>query len=149
MPGLMLSLKANEKFLINGTLLQNGPRKSQIRIEEDDTRVLRLSDALHPDDVNTPVKRAYYLAQLILSGDMEEEKAAGELLSHLYRLQTIFTDERGAHLIGKATRAAETGRYYSSLCQLKHLLSHEAQILMRASNLRQQAEADLSVQQVA
>jgi len=60
MSGLVLSLKAEEKFLVNGALLINGSKRSQIRIGGDDVNVLRLSDAMHPREITTPVRRVYY-----------------------------------------------------------------------------------------
>lgn len=144
MAGLMLSLKPHEKFLINGTVLQNGGRKSQLRIEEDAAKVLRLTDALHPDDVNTPVKRAYYIVQLILSRDVEDKEAAPQLLEHLRRLMLIFTEGTGAGFIHKALCAAERGRYYSSLCHLKRLLVLEGEVLLRAGRMPVKITAEVS-----
>jgi len=83
MSGLVLSLKAEEKFLVNGALLINGSKRSQIRIGDDDVNVLRLSDALHPDEVTTPVRRVYYAAQIFLSGDAKANDISADILDGL------------------------------------------------------------------
>jgi len=80
MSGLVLSLKAEEKFLVNGALLINGSKRSQIRIGGDDVNVLRLSDAMHPREVTTPVRRVYYAAQIYLSGDANPEDITCDIL---------------------------------------------------------------------
>ncbi|MEM9988290.1 MAG: flagellar biosynthesis repressor FlbT, partial [Pseudomonadota bacterium] len=77
MAGLLLNLKPYEKFLVGGIVLQNGQRRSQLRILDDKAGVLRLSEALHPDRVKTPLTRAYYAAQSIVVGD-ESEVSGGK-----------------------------------------------------------------------
>ena len=98
MSGLILNLKPGEKFLVNGIVLENGSRRGQIKIEGNAAKVLRLSDALHPDDVDTPVKRAYYLAQLILSCDMSEEEAQPALLQDLKKLEFALAETDNGQL---------------------------------------------------
>ena len=129
MAGLVLSLKANEKFLVNGALLQNGDKRGQIHLPDSSVNVLRLSDCLHPDEAHTPVRRAYYLAQLILSGDVSEENGALDLLSSLNTLNDILKDTEAGLSLGKALLAASAGRYYSVLCSLKRVFDMEDKML--------------------
>lgn len=129
MAGLVLSLKPNEKFLVNGALLENGPKRSQIRIETDGVNVLRLSDVIHPDDVNTPIKRIYYAAQLVLSGDETVENTEASIKSGLETLLLVFEGTNYVKNIAKAITAIDNGRYYSVLCALKPLLTIEKDML--------------------
>ncbi|MCI5046316.1 MAG: flagellar biosynthesis repressor FlbT [Aquisalinus sp.] len=128
MPGLILNIKPGERFLVNGVVLENGPKRAQIRVETEGASILRLSDALHPDDVNTPVKRVYYIAQLILTGDSDEAEAKELLIKSIKDLQNVFRDTAKAPL-EKALNAAEIGRYYSVLCSLKHVFPLEEKLL--------------------
>lgn len=132
MTGLVLSLKPNEKFLVNGALLENGPKRSQIRVRTDGVNVLRMSDVIHPEEVNTPIKRVYYAAQLILSGDNTIENAEPEIKSGLASLVSVFAGTEMIKNILKAVSAVEHGRYYSVLCALKPLLSIEQELLAHA-----------------
>lgn len=129
MAGLMLSLKADEKFLVNGALVQNGPKRAQIRLPDNNVNVLRLSDCLHPDDINTPVRRAYYLAQLILSGDVRRDTGKLKLTAALYDLDKVFAGTSVEALITKALQDTTQERYYSVLVTLKRVLSVEGQLL--------------------
>lgn len=129
MAGLMLSLKADEKFLVNGALVQNGPKRAQIRLPDNTVNVLRLSDCLHPDEINTPVRRAYYLAQLILSGDIQRDKGKLKLTSALYDLDKVFAGTSVEPLITKTLLATTQERYYSVLVMLKRVLPVEEQLL--------------------
>ena len=131
MAGLVLSLKPNEKFLVNGALLENGPKRSQIRIETDGVNVLRLSDVIHPEEANTPIKRIYYSAQLVLSGDDTPENTEPTLTSGLETLLSVFEGTDYVKNIAKALNAVKNGRYYSVLCALKPLLTIEKDLLAR------------------
>lgn len=129
MAGLVLSLKANEKFLVNGALVQNGDKRGQIHLPDSSVNVLRLSDCLHPSEANTPVKRAYYQAQIILSCDASMENGELDLLSSLKTLNDVFEGTDAGVQIGKALMSATAGRYYSVLCCLKRVFAIEEKML--------------------
>jgi flagellar protein FlbT len=129
MSGLVISLKPNERFLVNGALLSNGAKRSQLCIEGEDVYVLRLSDAIHPESVDTPIKRVYYLVQLILSGDVSPSDVAQRLDSGLQALGNVFANTPLSESLSKAHASAEAGRYYSTLYALKSLFELEAKML--------------------
>lgn len=129
MSGLVLSLKADEKFLVNGALLINGSKRSQIRIGGDDVNVLRLSDALHPNEVTTPVRRVYYAAQIFLSGDAAPSEIIADIQDGLDALAVVFEGTPLLAQIKKSKKAVNAGRYYSLICALRPLLALEAQLL--------------------
>ncbi|MEO0959734.1 MAG: flagellar biosynthesis repressor FlbT, partial [Pseudomonadota bacterium] len=79
MPGLILKLRAHEQILVNGVVMQNGERNTRLIIKTPDAKILRLRDAIHPDEVNTPVKRVCYIAQLAVAGEAAPEAATREL----------------------------------------------------------------------
>jgi len=132
MAGLVLSLKPNEKFLVNGALLSNGPKRSQICVSQENVHVLRMSDVIHPEEVNTPIRRVYYATQVILSGDVSAKENFEEILGGLQALTEVFVDTPLLKNIAKATSAANSGRYYSVLCALKPLLEVEKELLSGA-----------------
>lgn len=131
MAGLVLSLKPNEKFLVNGALLSNGPKRGQICVGNDDVNVLRMSDVIHPSEVNTPIRRVYYAAQIILSGDVGTIETEADIRQGLEALATVFVDTPLIKNITKAQAAAANARYYSVLCALKPLLQVEEELLAR------------------
>ena len=131
MAGLVLSLKPNEKFLVNGALLSNGPKRGQICVGNDDVHVLRMSDVIHPDEVNTPIRRVYYATQLILSGDVGSIEIDGEIREGLDALDIVFEGTPIKKNIEKAQSALKNGRYYSVLCALKPLLQVEEDLLAK------------------
>lgn len=129
MAGLLISLKPNEKFLVNGALLANGPKRGQICVEGEGVNVLRLSDVIHPDEVRTPVTRLYSAIQTLLSGDSTGSEAC-DLIEQQYRtLATVFEKTPPSDMLLKSYKAWVDGRTYSALCRLKPLLPIEAELL--------------------
>jgi len=134
MSGLVISLKPNEKFLVNGALLINGDKRSQICIPNDDTHILRMSDALHPNEVDTPVKRVYYAVQMILSSDRRPDEMDADVKAGLDALKGVFDGTPMKEPLEKATLAFLKGRYYSVLYTLKSLLPIESELLNRTES---------------
>jgi len=75
MAGLALKLAPKERVLINGVVVENGPRRAQLLIKTDNAAVLRLRDALDQSDVVGPASEAYYTAQRSVAGEITEEEA--------------------------------------------------------------------------
>ncbi|WP_322983526.1 flagellar biosynthesis repressor FlbT [Paracoccus methylovorus] len=63
MAGLLLKLAPKERVLINDSILENGDERSKIAILTPNTRILRLRDAIHLADINSPVLRICYICQ--------------------------------------------------------------------------------------
>jgi len=140
MAGLVLSLKPNEKFLVNGALLSNGPKRGQICVGGEDVHVLRVSDVIHPEEVNTPIRRVYYATQVILSGDVSAAENQSEIREGLEALTEVFEATPLVKNIEKAKSAADNGRYYSVLCALKPLLEVEKELLSLPPAIIEHAE---------
>ena len=64
MSGLILKLRPNEELMINGVIVENGDKKTRLRVKTEGAHILRLKDAIRPEDATTPLKRAYYVAQM-------------------------------------------------------------------------------------
>jgi len=68
---LKLTLKPGEKFVLNGGVLINGDRRSDLIIENQ-VSLLRERDVLQADEANTPVKRIYFtIMMMYLDGGLE------------------------------------------------------------------------------
>ncbi|MEM9015100.1 MAG: flagellar biosynthesis repressor FlbT [Pseudomonadota bacterium] len=132
MTGLVLKLQPNEKFLINGIILQNGDRSARIRIRTKDVSILRSRDAIRPDEADTPVKRIYYVAQVALAGEADEEKAAQQIISGLDQIKPIFGGDAEREL-ARARRGAEDRKFFVVMRALKSLFALETAMLQRAT----------------
>ncbi|GAB4532240.1 MAG: flagellar biosynthesis repressor FlbT [Ruegeria sp.] len=129
MAGLVLKLAPKERVLVNGVVIENGDRRSRFSILTPDANVLRLRDAIHPDEATTPVRRVCYAAQLVLSGDQDAAQARQQLLRRIEELSQVFTDPDSRRVLGQATEALVAEQYYKCLKALRSLLPREDRLL--------------------
>lgn len=134
MTGLIIRLAPYERMLLNGAVIENGERRTSFAIKSPNAHVLRLRDAILPDQANTPVKRTCYLVQLILSGDGQEDDLRQPLLRALEQLSHVFHDPDSRTLLDLAARSIIAREYYLGLKQIRKLLPREARIF--ASSLQ-------------
>lgn len=132
MSGLVLKLGPKERVLVNGAVIENGDKRSRLAVLTPNANILRLRDAIHPGEVNTPVRRVCYIAQLVLSGDAEAEVARHQILRGIEQLSQALTDADSRSQLTLATAAVLEGQYYQVLKALRMLLPREARLLAAA-----------------
>lgn len=125
MSGLVLKLSPKERVLVNGAVIENGDRRSRLSIMTPDANILRLRDAIHPEEAKTPVRRVCYTVQLVLSGDTPAEDLHLPLLRQIEELSQVFTDPDSRRHLQQATTALIAGQHYRCLKSLRALLPRE------------------------
>ncbi|HEV8034686.1 flagellar biosynthesis repressor FlbT [Yoonia sp.] len=129
MSGLVLKLNPRERVLVNGAVIENGDRRSRLSILTPNANILRLRDAIRPDEVNTPVRRVCYIAQLVLSGDVAEDDAKLQILRGIEQLSQALRDDDSRTHLDHATEAVGRLDFYRALKSLRNLLQREARLL--------------------
>lgn len=129
MSGLVLKLNPKERVLVNGAVIENGDRRSRLSILTPNANILRLRDAIRPDEVNTPVRRVCYIAQLVLSGDVVEKDAQFQLLRGIEQLSQALRDDDSRIHLDAATEAVNRTDFYRALKSLRNLLPRETRLL--------------------
>lgn len=129
MPGLVLKLAPKERILINGAVIENGDRRSRLSILTPDANILRLRDAIHPEEATTPVRRVCYAAQLVLSGDSDPGEVRLTLLRRIEELSQVFTDPDSRASLAEATEALIGDNHYRCLKALRTLLPREDRLM--------------------
>jgi flagellar biosynthesis repressor protein FlbT len=129
MSGLVLKLGPKERILVNGAVIENGDRRSRLAILTPNANILRLRDAIRPDEVTTPVRRVCYIAQLVLSGDADEDQGRIQLLRGIEQLSLVLTDADSRLLLQESTEAIRSGDFYRCLKRLRGLLPREERLL--------------------
>jgi len=132
MSGLVLKLSPKERLLINGAVIENGAKRSRFSVITPNANILRLKDALHPKQARTPVRRVCYIAQLVLSGDIDEESASSQLLEGISQLQQVMGGSICQKVLILAQDAIESGQYYQGLKCLRQLVPFEDALLAKA-----------------
>ena len=129
MSGLVLKLGPHERVLINGAVIENGDKRSRLAVMTPKAHILRLRDAIHPEAVNTPVRRVCYIAQLVLSGDADPKEARLQLLRGIEQLSQVLTDADSRALLTQATAGVLEDQHYQTLKALRALLPREERLM--------------------
>lgn len=132
MSGLVLKLGPHERVLINGAVVENGDKRSRLAIMTPNANILRLRDAIHPQEANTPVKRVCYVAQLVLTGDATSGDTRQQLLRGIEQLSQILTDHDSRTQLNIATKAVLEDQHYQALKALRTLLPREERLFAAA-----------------
>ena len=132
MTGLVLKLGPHERVLINGAVIENGEKRSRLAIMTPNANILRLRDAIHPEEVNTPVRRVCYIAQTVLSGDIAAADARMQLLRGIEQLSQVLTDFDSRALLSQATGFVLEDQHYQALKALRGLLPREDRLFAAA-----------------
>lgn len=125
MTGLVLKLAPKERVLVNGAVIENGDRRSRLSIVTPNANILRLRDAIRPDQVNSPVRRTCYIAQLVLSGDARMDEGGQQLRQGIAQLMYALTDSDSQAALQKARQHVDAGDFYRALKSLRSLLPRE------------------------
>ena len=129
MTGLVLKLSPKERLLINGAVIENGSRRSRISVVTPRASILRLKDAMHPNDAKTPLRRVCYIAQLVLSGDISTEEARPQISTGIQQLKLVLTGAPCIENLDQALNAAAVDQYYHCLKYLRRMIPIEDALL--------------------
>lgn len=132
MTGLVLKLGPHERVLINGAVIENGDKRSRLAVMTPNAHILRLRDAIHPEQVNTPVRRVCYIAQLVLSGDVAPDEARMQLLRGIEQLSQVLTDPDSRAQLALASAAVLEDQHYQVMKALRSLLPREERLMAAA-----------------
>lgn len=132
MTGLVLKLGPHERVLINGAVIENGERRSRLAVVTPNANILRLRDAIHPEQANTPVRRVCYVAQLVLSGDADAAESRLQLLRGIEQLSQVLTDYDSRTQLAIASKAVLEDQHYQALKALRSLLPREERLFAAA-----------------
>jgi len=129
MPGLILKLAPNERFIANGVVIENGDRRCRLNILTPGSSVLRLRDALHPSQATTPVRKVCYIAQLVLAGEADPSEARAQLAQGITQLKGVFTESDLSEKLDRAAADVAEDKFYPALRALRSLIPVEDRLI--------------------
>ena len=121
---LKLYLKPRERVIINGAMLRNGERRTEMHVETD-ARVLRETDIVLESEADTAAKRLYTTLMVIYLVDNP-----AEAITLFYAQSTeVLRRMPGAapHLLA-IRDAVDAGTFYPALKAGKKLIAYEADL---------------------
>ncbi len=126
---LKLTLKPDERIIVNGCAMRNSGRRHVLTIESQ-ADVIRGQDLLDPDGIATPVRRVYFLIQTALTRTDLREDLVIPIQKQLAVLATVFGGSNVAQIFESANFVS-IGDYYKALRALRPVMRHEADVFDR------------------
>ena len=125
---LKLTLRPRERFVLNGSVLTNGDRRSDL-IVENQVSLLRERDVLKPDEADTPMKRIYFtIMMMYMDGGLE-----GDYYDQFSELMTDFmcavTTKEVVQKCHRILDDVHEQRFYTAMMMSKSLLPFEKERL--------------------
>ena len=127
---LKITLKPNEKVILGGAVLCNGPGKTQFVIENT-VPILREKDILQPCEADSPARRIYFAVQLMYVDEPQLEKHH-KLYWQLVR-DFIDAAPSSLRIIDTINEWIFRGNYYQALKESKQLIDFEQEVVERAT----------------
>ncbi len=124
---MKLTLKPNERLIINGASIRNGDRRTTLMIETN-AKLLRESDIITESEADTPTKRVYLTLMMIHLAD--QAAAAIDLLYRQLSEILAILPSAAAHVLA-IRDAIDGGRFYPALKAGQGLIQHEAEVRAR------------------
>lgn len=129
---LKLSLKPGEKIVINGVVIQNGDRRSNMIIQNR-ASILREKDIMQEHEADTPAKRIY-LTIMLMYMDEEGYKAYYE---HFVQLMSEFMEciesADALEICAGIGREIMSGNYYRGIVGCRKLIGWEEARLLNVA----------------
>ena len=125
---LKVTLKPRERFVLNGGVLVNGDRRTDLIIENQ-VSLLRERDILHADEANTPVRRIYFSIMMMYLEEALESPFYQEFVDRITEFMCVVTKKE---VLGKCHQILDDVhelRFYSALMTCKTLLPFEKERL--------------------
>jgi flagellar biosynthesis repressor protein FlbT len=123
---LTINLKAGEKLIVNGVVLQNAGHAAKLLVHNE-AALLREKDILTEEAANTPARRIYFSIQChYLFG-----RQSAEYLPLIHRFLHEFGEAAPSTLplIGKIEQEVALGQLYQALKTAKQIIAREQEIL--------------------
>ncbi len=128
---LKLTLKPDERIIVNGCAMRNSGRRHVLTIESH-ADVIRGHDLLDDDVVATPVTKVYFLIQTALIRADVRDDLVPLIQDQLATLATVFGAPNLGHVF-EAANFVSIGDYYKALRALRPVMVHEREVLDRTA----------------
>ncbi|GBF56527.1 flagellum biosynthesis repressor protein FlbT [Candidatus Phycosocius bacilliformis] len=125
---LKLSLKPNEKIVLNGAVVQNGDRRTTLLLQNK-ASVLREKDIMQLEEANTPVRRIYLPIMLMYLQGHETPEQYNEFALRMTEFMSVVHSPAILEECVNISREVMTGEYYKALSRCRKLMEYEAERL--------------------
>ena len=125
---LKLSLKPSERFVINGAVVQNGDRRTDLVILNK-VSILREKDIMQLENADTPVKRIYFAVMMMYMDSKSEKQFYQEFVERISEFMKAIKNEEALAACVSIIENVQAKQYYKALAICKKLIPFEKQRL--------------------
>jgi len=129
---LKLTLKPGERAAINGAVIVNGDRRTELTIENR-ARVLRQSDIMQPQEATSPAKRVYLPIMMMALDPETGEEMRKEYEERLTEFTAAITDPGALSVCARLAAHVANGDHYKALMVCRELITFEHERLTHVS----------------
>jgi len=121
---LKLSLKPDERLVINGAVIANVDRRTTL-IVHNKASILREKDILQEENVNSPAKRIYFPIMLMYMGQGGTDKFYEEFVKRMTEFMSAINSPDAINDCVQISRDVMDKNYYKALMNCKKLINFE------------------------
>ncbi|MEO0878450.1 MAG: flagellar biosynthesis repressor FlbT [Pseudomonadota bacterium] len=125
---LKLTLKPNEKAIVNGAVIVNGERRAAITIVNN-AHVLRERDILQPEDATTPARRIYLPIMMMLIEQGDRAAHYPEFEKRLTQFAAAVSDLEMLKTCAQIAAKVANDDFYKALRLCRELIEFEQEKL--------------------
>jgi flagellar biosynthesis repressor protein FlbT len=125
---LKLSLKPQEKFVLNGAVLTNSDKRTSL-VLQNKACVLREKDIMQPEDANTPARRIYFPIMMMYLEPDDSERYYTDFALRMTEFMGAIHNRAALATCLEISRDVMAGGYYKALMNCKKLFEFEGERL--------------------
>lgn len=123
---LIIDLKAGEKVIINGAVIENAGQATKLRVHNQ-SNILKQKEIMADSSVTTPASRVYFYLQCAYIFPHERERYTELFLDYLK--QYIAAAPSASDVADEILSEYGAGNHYKALKSARKLLKHEGTLL--------------------
>jgi flagellar protein FlbT len=128
---LHLKLRRGERLLVNGAVLEIGPRYGEILVHNH-TNCLRESDLLQEDQATTPTRRVYFQVQMMIVDPDGRSRYRARFAELADQLERALMNPEILERLAQVRAEVAADRHYRALALLRAVLKYEDMLFSRA-----------------
>jgi len=125
---LKLSLKPQEKFVLNGAVLTNGDKRTSL-VLQNKACVLREKDIMQPEDASTPARRIYFPIMMMYLDPDDSERHYTDFALRMTEFMGAIQNRGALAICLEISRDVMAGAYYKALMGCRKLFEFEGERL--------------------
>ena len=125
---LKLSLKPQEKFVLNGAVVTNGDKRASLIIQNK-ACLLREKDIMQPEEAATPARRIYLPIMMMYLDPDQGEDYYNEFALRMTEFMGAIKNRQALACCVEISRDVMRGAYYKALMACRKLFEFEGERL--------------------